>query len=72
MGCVVGERITYMIERCTEEKKPILLVCASGGARMYEGLLSLMQMAKQVRRLRAMQKLVCRIFQFLPILQWLE
>ena len=35
-----------MIERCTEEKKPILLVCASGGARMYEGLLSLMQMAK--------------------------
>ena len=46
MGSVVGERITYMIERCTEEKKPILLVCASGGARMYEGLLSLMQMAK--------------------------
>ena len=35
-----------MIERCTEEKKPVILVCASGGARMYEGLLSLMQMAK--------------------------
>ena len=35
-----------MIERCTEEKKPFILVCASGGARMYEGLLSLMQMAK--------------------------
>ena len=46
MGSVVGERITYMIERCTEEKKPVILVCASGGARMYEGLLSLMQMAK--------------------------
>ena len=46
MGSVVGERITYMIESCTEEKKPILLVCASGGARMYVGLLSLMQMAK--------------------------
>ena len=46
MGCVVGERITYLIERCTDEKKPIILVCTSGGARMYEGLLSLMQMAK--------------------------
>lgn len=46
MGSVVGERITYLIERCTDEKKPIILVCTSGGARMYEGLLSLMQMAK--------------------------
>jgi acetyl-CoA carboxylase carboxyl transferase subunit beta len=46
MGSVVGERITYLIERCTAEKRPILLSCASGGARMYEGLLSLMQMAK--------------------------
>lgn len=46
MGSVVGERITYLIERCTEERRPVLLSCASGGARMYEGLLSLMQMAK--------------------------
>ena len=46
MGSVVGERITVLIERCTAEKRPVLLVCASGGARMYEGLLSLMQMAK--------------------------
>ena len=46
MGSVVGERITYLIERCTAEKRPVLLVCTSGGARMYEGLLSLMQMAK--------------------------
>ena len=46
MGSVVGERITYLIERCTAEQRPVLLVCASGGARMYEGLLSLMQMAK--------------------------
>jgi acetyl-CoA carboxylase carboxyl transferase subunit beta len=46
MGSVVGERVTYLIERCTEEKRPVLLSCASGGARMYEGLLSLMQMAK--------------------------
>lgn len=46
MGSVVGERITHLIERCTEEKRPVILVCSSGGARMYEGLLSLMQMAK--------------------------
>ncbi|MBN2704772.1 MAG: acetyl-CoA carboxylase carboxyltransferase subunit beta [Pontiellaceae bacterium] len=46
MGSVVGERITYLIERCTAEKRPVLISCASGGARMYEGLLSLMQMAK--------------------------
>jgi acetyl-CoA carboxylase carboxyl transferase subunit beta len=46
MGSVVGERVTYLIERCTEEKRPCIISCASGGARMYEGLLSLMQMAK--------------------------
>ena len=46
MGSVVGERVTHLIERCTAEKRPVLLSCASGGARMYEGLLSLMQMAK--------------------------
>ncbi len=46
MGSVVGERITYLIERCTKEGRPVLLSCASGGARMYEGMLSLMQMAK--------------------------
>ena len=46
MGSVVGERVTCLIERCTSEGRPVLLSCASGGARMYEGLLSLMQMAK--------------------------
>ena len=46
MGSVVGERVTYLIERCTAEGRPVLISCASGGARMYEGLLSLMQMAK--------------------------
>lgn len=46
MGSVVGEKITRLIERCTAEKRPCVLVCASGGARMYEGLFSLMQMAK--------------------------
>ncbi len=46
MGSVVGEKITRQIERCTAEKRPCVIVCASGGARMYEGLFSLMQMAK--------------------------
>ncbi len=46
MGSVVGEKITRLIERATLENFPILIVCASGGARMQEGMLSLMQMAK--------------------------
>ena len=46
MGSVVGEKITRVIEACTKAKKPVIIVCASGGARMYEGMLSLMQMAK--------------------------
>lgn len=46
MGSVVGEKITRIIEFSTKNKIPVILVCASGGARMYEGMLSLMQMAK--------------------------
>jgi acetyl-CoA carboxylase carboxyl transferase subunit beta len=46
MGSVVGEKITRIIEFSTKKKMPVILVCASGGARMYEGMLSLMQMAK--------------------------
>lgn len=46
MGSVVGEKVTRLIERCTAEKLPVVIICASGGARMYEGLMSLMQMAK--------------------------
>ncbi len=46
MGSVVGESITRAIERATEQKKPLIIVSASGGARMMEGVLSLMQMAK--------------------------
>jgi len=46
MGSVVGEKVTRLIELCTKRKIPVVLVCASGGARMYEGMLSLMQMAK--------------------------
>ena len=46
MGSVVGERITRAIEYATDEGAGIIIVAASGGARMYEGMLSLMQMAK--------------------------
>ncbi|MFP4249685.1 MAG: acetyl-CoA carboxylase carboxyltransferase subunit alpha [Armatimonadota bacterium] len=46
MGWVVGERITRLIERAAEEKLPLVIVSASGGARMEESLVALMQMAK--------------------------
>lgn len=46
MGQVVGERITAGIERATAEGLPVFLFCCSGGARMQEGIISLMQMAK--------------------------
>ncbi|HIK39642.1 acetyl-CoA carboxylase, carboxyltransferase subunit beta [Thermoleptolyngbya sp. M55_K2018_002] len=46
MGSVVGEKLTRMIERGTRDRLPVIIVCASGGARMQEGMLSLMQMAK--------------------------
>jgi acetyl-CoA carboxylase carboxyl transferase subunit beta len=46
MGAVVGEGITRAIERATRERKPLIIVSASGGARMMEGVVSLMQMAK--------------------------
>ena len=46
MGAVVGEAITRAIERATRERKPLIIVSASGGARMMEGVVSLMQMAK--------------------------
>jgi acetyl-CoA carboxylase carboxyl transferase subunit beta len=46
MGSVVGEKITRAIEAATAEKKPVIVFSASGGARMHEGILSLMQMGK--------------------------
>jgi acetyl-CoA carboxylase carboxyl transferase subunit beta len=46
MGVVVGEKIARGIERALEAKWPVVIVCCSGGARMMEGALSLMQMAK--------------------------
>ena len=56
MGSVVGEKITRAIERGITEKIPVIVVSSSGGARMYEGIVSLMQMAKTsaaVERLKA-------------------
>jgi acetyl-CoA carboxylase carboxyl transferase subunit beta len=46
MGAVVGEKITRAVERATAENLPIVMVCCSGGARMQESTISLMQMAK--------------------------
>ncbi|NJK33891.1 MAG: acetyl-CoA carboxylase carboxyltransferase subunit beta [Oscillatoriales cyanobacterium SM2_2_1] len=46
MGSVVGEKITRLVERATAMRLPAVIFCASGGARMQEGILSLMQMAK--------------------------
>ncbi len=46
MGSVVGEKLTRLIEQATLRRLPVVIVCASGGARMQEGMLSLMQMAK--------------------------
>jgi len=46
MGAVVGEKVTAAIERATEENLPMIMVTASGGARMQEGMVSLVQMSK--------------------------
>lgn len=46
MGHIVGEKVTQMVERATSEKLPVILFACSGGARMQEGIVSLMQMAK--------------------------
>ena len=52
MGEVVGEKITRVFERATKEQLPVILYICSGGARMQEGLVSLMQMAKTSMALR--------------------
>lgn len=52
MGSVVGEKITRMVERATASGLPVILFCCSGGARMQEGIFSLMQMAKTSQALK--------------------
>jgi acetyl-CoA carboxylase carboxyl transferase subunit beta len=52
MGSVVGEKVTRLIEFATLERLPLIIFSASGGARMQEGIFSLMQMAKTASALR--------------------
>ncbi len=56
MGSVVGEKVTRMMERGAELEQPVVLLSSSGGARMQEGALSLMQMAKSVAALGRLRK----------------
>jgi acetyl-CoA carboxylase carboxyl transferase subunit beta len=65
MGSVVGEKLTRLIERATQEGLPLIIVCASGGARMQEGMLSLMQMAKVSGALQQHRQAGCL---YIPIL----
>ncbi len=55
MGSVVGEKVTRLFERATAARLPVVLLSASGGARMQEGILSLMQMAKTVAALERLK-----------------
>ena len=52
MGQIVGEKITMAVERATKEKLPVIIFACSGGARMQEGMVSLMQMAKTAAALK--------------------
>jgi len=56
LGSVVGEKITRLIERAIEKRVGVVIFCASGGARMQEGILSLMQMAKTSAALAKLQE----------------
>ena len=56
MGVVVGEKVTRAVELAQERRLPLVLVSASGGARMHEGILSLMQMAKTCSALAALRE----------------
>ncbi|MGB0416444.1 MAG: acetyl-CoA carboxylase, carboxyltransferase subunit beta [Coraliomargarita sp.] len=56
LGSAAGEKLTRAIERGLEKKCPVIIICASGGARMQEGILSLMQMAKTSQALARLQE----------------
>ncbi len=56
MGSVAGEKVTRALERGCDERIPVVIFCASGGARMQEGLLSLMQMAKSTAAVERCQR----------------
>ena len=65
MGSVVGEKITRSIERAIEKNMPVIIVSCSGGARMQEGIFSLMQMAKTSS---ALQKLSVKKLPYISLL----
>ena len=56
MGSVVGERITRLAEYAIEKRLPLIIISSSGGARMHEGILSLMQMAKTASALKKLHE----------------
>lgn len=56
MGAVVGEKIAYAAKKAIEFKIPLVIFCASGGARMQEGIISLMQMAKTTEAISKLNK----------------
>jgi acetyl-CoA carboxylase carboxyl transferase subunit beta len=66
MGSVVGERVTRLFERAASARLPVVLLQASGGARMQEGILSLMQMAKMVA---ALERLRTAALPFISVLR---
>ena len=65
MGSVVGEKLTRLLETATRSRYPVVIVCASGGARMQEGLFSLMQMAKVAGALHRHRQARCL---YIPLL----
>jgi acetyl-CoA carboxylase carboxyl transferase subunit beta len=67
MGSVVGEKIARLGQRSLERKYPLIVISASGGARMQEGVLSLMQMARSPRSWRSSPNAASRISRFSPI-----
>ena len=65
LGTVVGEKITRAIERATEKSIPLVIISSSGGARMQEGIFSLMQMAKTVM---ALERFLARKLVYISVL----
>ncbi|GAB4275978.1 MAG: acetyl-CoA carboxylase, carboxyltransferase subunit beta [Candidatus Rifleibacteriota bacterium] len=65
MGSVVGEKITRLLEKAQQERTPVIIVSSSGGARMQEGILSLMQMAKTSAAIKRLNKASVPFFSLL-------
>ena len=70
MGSVVGERFTRGVQVCIAQRLPFIWVTASGGARMQEGVLSLMQMAKTCAVLTNSRRSACLTYRCLPTRRW--